>query len=132
MRSILGDAPVRVEIHSSEGTVEILSKRIARCSPRDVGALPVSTYRATGSAKPPVRPLDVPQSAIVDAVFRSHHRWRLLSFSQGVPGYGYTSRADQGKEMVFPLVCEAVRRVAGQRPVNIGRRFSDHAFTPSA
>ena len=54
-----GDAPVRVEIYSSEETVEILSRRISRRFQGSVCALPLSTFLATSLAKPPEQRPDV-------------------------------------------------------------------------
>ena len=55
-----GDAPVRVEIYSSEETVEIFIEADLRRFRRSVGALPFSTFPATSLAKPPVQRPDAP------------------------------------------------------------------------
>ena len=56
-----GDAPVRVEIYASEETVEIFIEADSKCSRRNVGASPFSTFPATCSAKLPPQQRDVPR-----------------------------------------------------------------------
>jgi hypothetical protein len=50
-----GDAPVRVQIYSSEETVEILIEADFETLPEGGGALPFSTLPATSLAKPLVQ-----------------------------------------------------------------------------
>jgi hypothetical protein len=59
-----GDAPVRVEIHASEETVEIFIEADSKRSRRSVGASPFSTFPAICLAKPPPQRLDVPRTVV--------------------------------------------------------------------
>jgi hypothetical protein len=63
-----GDAPVRVEIHSSEETVEIFIEADVESLPEGRRRSPFSTALATSLAKPPVRQRDVPQSRTTDDI----------------------------------------------------------------
>jgi hypothetical protein len=57
-----GDTPVRVEIHASEETVEISSRRISIRCRKNVGVSRFSTFPATCLAKLPPQRRDVPQA----------------------------------------------------------------------
>ena len=59
------DAPIRVEIFSSEETVEILVEADSRRCLKSVVASPFSTCRATGSAKRPPQRRDVARNPLV-------------------------------------------------------------------
>jgi hypothetical protein len=64
-----GDAPVRVEIYSSEETVEIFIEADFGTVPeerRRFAILNFSTFPATSLAKPPAQQRDVPQSPMTD------------------------------------------------------------------
>jgi hypothetical protein len=63
-----GDAPIRVEVHASEETVEILSRRISRRTRKSGGGLRFSTSHVTSSVKLLARRQDAQQRKIADAL----------------------------------------------------------------
>jgi hypothetical protein len=60
-----GDAPVRVDIYSSEENIEIFIEAGFRRSQRSVGASRLSTFPVTSLAKPPPQRLDVPRTPVL-------------------------------------------------------------------
>jgi hypothetical protein len=72
--------PVRVEIYSSEETVEIFIGADFEPPQRSVDALPFSTFPATSLAKPLAQQRGVPQNPTNDEAVAAYSKGRLPSW----------------------------------------------------